>query len=138
MDPSPERVAAQGSGRPRSVTAAGWITIGATVVSGTYLAVLLASLLNGGTSGEGPGGTFTTALVVALGWCVLAGVLAVKTMRGSSLAWIGLAVSAVLAGSISLTASAYLAAAFLILVACVAAIVLLLTGSARAWFREGP
>ena len=128
------RPAGQGTGRPGSATAAGWIAIGASVVSGTYLAMHLGALVGGRDASRG-GGAYTAALVVAIGWCVVAVVLAVLTLRGSSLAGIGLALSSLVAGSIALTASAYFAAAVLTVVACVATIVLLLTGSAREWLR---
>ena len=125
------------TGRPRSVTAAGCIAIAASVATGTYLAVGLGTMmLDRASSSERVSGAFTAGLGVGLAWCVVAVVLALLTMRGSSLAAIGLALSAVVAGSIALTASAFLAAAFLTLVACVATIVLLLTGSAREWFRD--
>lgn len=124
--------------RPRTVTVAGLVALAACAVVATYIAVTLVSLM---TSGLGEGGDIAGARrlrwlsAAFLAWSLAAAGLAWLTLQGSSPARWALLVSAAVAGSVSLTATAYVAAAVVPLVACVVTVSLLFGASARSWFR---
>ena len=120
------------------MTTAGVVALAACVVVATALVVLMFTLL--ADASQAPAGLRIDAArllaIVLVLWSGVGAVLAWWTLRGSSRARVALVVSAVLAGSASLTLSAIVAGALLAMVACIATIVLLFSASARAWFRE--
>lgn len=124
--------------RPRTVTVAGLVALIACAVVATYLVVALGSLVTGDPP-DGPdaagAGQVRWLSAAFLAWTLAAAALAWFTLQGSSPARWLLLVSALLAGSVSLTATAYVPAALVPLVACVVTVSLLFGSSARAWFR---
>lgn len=135
--------------RPGTVTAAGVITI---IFSGIALLLFLFTLIGvvvsrdfileevqrqGGMGATTQGNQVVVGIAVGTGllslWCVGAIVLAIFAMRRSNGARIGLVVSSVVAGLLSLLAILSLVSA-LPLIACVVVIICLYAGGAGAWF----
>ncbi len=145
-------VAPERGARPGSVTAAGLIAI---IMSGVAFAGLVVSVLfvvlsradfvsqieeqiaGNSAYDDVAASTIADVAVVFLGvlalWCLAAIVIAVAMLRGSNGARIALIVSASSSALISLL-GALVIAPLVITLASVATVVLLFTGSARAWF----
>ena len=139
--------------RPGTVTAAGWITLILSGLTGLLygfitLAMIVAkdevlteidkALAEQGSTGtfnaEDAFGIVVAVLLVLTIWCVIACVLAVFAMRGSNLSRILLVISSVVAGLLSLLAiGSGISAVWLL--ACVAVVILLFTGGAGDWYR---
>jgi hypothetical protein len=140
--------------RPGTVTAAGWITLIFSALTGVlYLfatvALLVAKdsvidemnrlILEDGMSSdfdaEDVYGILVVVLVVFTAWCVVACMLAVFAMRRSNVSRILLVISSCVAGLLSLFAITSVVSAIW-LVACVAVVVLLFTGGAGDWYAR--
>jgi hypothetical protein len=141
--------------RPGTVTTAGWITL---VLSGLSfllyafitVAMLVAkdditteidkAIVDSGQSSstfnaEDAYGLVVGVMVVLTLWCLIACVLAVFTMRRGKVARILLVISCVVTAMFSLLGIKSVVS-IVPLVASIAVIVLLFTGSANAWFRD--
>ena len=140
--------------RPGTVTAAAWITLIMSGVTGALFGFITLGMLvakddvvtemdkafaeqgvTGDFSAEDAYGFFVFALVVLTLWCIIACVLAVFAMRGSNVSRILLVISSVVAGLLSLVAIGSVISAVWLL-ACVAVVILFFTGDAGAWYQR--
>jgi hypothetical protein len=142
-------------GRPGTATAAGWITIVMSGLTGALFAFFTVAMIvakdeflvevdkaiaeQGGATGdfdaESAYGIVVGILLVFTIWCVIATVLGVMVLRRGKVARILLIISAVVAALLSLLLIASVLSA-LWLIACVLVIVLLFAGGASEWFRD--
>jgi hypothetical protein len=140
--------------RPGTVTAAAWITLVMSGLTGVLFGFLTLGMLvakddvvtemdkafaeqgvTGDFSAEDAYGFFLFALVVLTVWCIIACVLAVFAMRGSNVSRILLVISSVVAGLLSLVAIGSVISAVWLL-ACLAVVILFFTGGAGEWYRR--
>jgi hypothetical protein len=140
--------------RPGTVTAAAWITLVMSGLTGALFGFITLGMLvakddvvtemdkafaeqgvTGDFSAEDAYGFFVFALVVLTLWCIIACVLAVFAMRGSNVSRILLVISSVVAGLLSLVAIGSVISAVWLL-ACIAVVVLFFTGGAGEWYRR--
>jgi hypothetical protein len=140
--------------RPGTVTAAAWITLVMSGLTGALFGFITLGMLvakddvvtemdkafaeqgvTGDFSAEDAYGFFVFALVVLTLWCIIACVLAVFAMRGSNVSRILLVVSSVVAALLSLVAIGSVISAVWLL-ACIAVVVLFFTGGAGEWYRR--
>ena len=140
--------------RPGTVTAAAWITLIMSGLTGALFGFITLGMLvakddvvtemdkafaeqgvTGDFSAEDAYGFFVFALVVLTLWCIIACVLAVFAMRGSNVSRILLVISSVVAGLLSLVAIGSVISAVWLL-ACVAVVILFFTGGAGEWYRR--
>jgi hypothetical protein len=140
--------------RPGTVTAAAWITLVMSGLTGGLFGFITLGMLvakddvvsemdkafaeqgvTGDFSAEDAYGFFLFALVVLTLWCVIACVLAVFAMRGSNVSRILLVISSVVAGLLSLVAIGSVISAVWLL-ACVAVVILFFTGGAGEWYQR--
>jgi hypothetical protein len=140
--------------RPGTVTAAAWITLIMSGLTGALFGFITLGMLvakddvvtemdkafaeqgvTGDFSAEDAYGFFVFALVVLTLWCIIACVLAVFAMRGSNVSRILLVISSVVAGLLSLVAIGSVISAVWLL-ACVAVVILFFTGGAGEWYQR--
>ncbi|MBF4768716.1 hypothetical protein ISU10_13170 [Nocardioides agariphilus] len=143
-------------GRPGTVTAAGWITIVLSGLTGALFAFLTLALIvakddvltevdkaiaeqgaTGDFDAEAAFGVFVAIMLVFTIWCVIATVLGVMVLRRGKVARILLIISAVVAGLLCLLMT--IGGAFFMvlwLLACVLVVILLCLGDASQWFRD--
>jgi len=140
--------------RPGTVTAAAWITLIMSGLTGALFGFITLGMLvakddvvsemdkafaeqgvTGDFSAEDAYGFFLFLLVVLTLWCVIACVLAVFAMRGSNVSRILLVISSVVAGLLSLVAIGSVISAVWLL-ACVAVVILFFTGGAGEWYQR--
>jgi hypothetical protein len=140
--------------RPGTVTAAAWITLVMSGLTGALFGFITLGMLvakddvvtemdkafaeqgvTGDFSAEDAYGFFVFALVVLTLWCIIACVLAVFAMRGSNVSRILLVISSVVAGLLSLVAIGSVISAVWLL-ACVAVVILFFTGGAGEWYQR--
>ena len=140
--------------RPGTVTAAAWITLIMSGLTGALFGFITLGMLvakddvvsemdkafaeqgvTGDFSAEDAYGFFLFALVVLTLWCIIACVLAVFAMRGSNVSRILLVISSVVAGLLSLVAIGSVISAVWLL-ACIAVVILFFTGGAGEWYQR--
>ena len=140
--------------RPGTVTAAAWITLIMSGLTGALFGFITLGMLvakddvvtemdkafaeqgvTGDFSAEDAYGFFLFALVVLTLWCIIACVLAVFAMRGSNVSRILLVISSVVAGLLSLVAIGSVITAVWLL-ACIAVVILFFTGGAGEWYQR--
>lgn len=141
-------------GRPGTVTAAGWITLVMSGLTGLLygfitLAMIVAkddvlaeiddALAEQGATGdfdaESAFGVVLVILAILTIWCVIACVLAVFAMRRGKVARVLLVISSVVAALLSLLAIGS-GISVVWLAGCVAVVILLFTGGASQWYRD--
>jgi hypothetical protein len=141
-------------GRPGTVTAAGWITLVMSGLTGLLygfitLAMIVAKddvleaiddeLAKQGATGdfdaESAFGIVLVVLAIMTIWCIIACVLAVFTMRRSKVARVLLIISSVVAALLSLVAIGS-GISVVWLAGCVLVVIFLFVGGASQWFRD--
>ena len=138
--------------RPGTVTAAGWITLILSGLTGLIFAFITLAMLvakdqiiiemnkafaeqegYGDINAEDAYGVLLVVMVAFTAWCVIACVLAVFAMRRSNVARILLVISSVVAGLLCVPGLGQLVSGIW-LVACIAVVVMLFAGGASSWF----